>query len=276
MTARTVVITGASDGIGAAAARALSRAGHRVVVVGRSAAKTAALADELGAEHLVADFARLDDVRTLAAALLAAHPRIDVLANNAGAIFASERSTTPDGFESTFQVNYLAPFLLTELLHERLIASHATVINTSSVAGARFGRLDLADLQSERGYSPSRAYGASKLAQILHAKELDRRYGAQGLAAASFHPGGIASNFSTTDGSPWRFMYRSRLKNLILASTDKGADTLVWLAQTPPHQGWEPGGYYTRRKPGRTVPAADDATLAAGLWARSVELLGLG
>lgn len=276
MPARTVVITGASDGVGAAAARALTRAGDQVVVVGRSPDKTATVAAELGTDHLVADFSRLDDVRALAAALLADYPRIDVLANNAGAIFANERSTTPDGFESTFQVNYLAPFLLTELLHDRLVDSGATVINTSSVAGARFGRLDLADLQSERGYSPTRAYGASKLAQILHAKELDRRYGAQGLAAVSFHPGGIASNFSTDDGSPWRFMYRSRLKNLILASTDKGADTLVWLAQTPPHQGWEPGGYYTRRKPGRTVPAADDATLAAGLWARSVELLGLG
>jgi len=186
-------------------------------------------------------------VRALADALLAACPRIDVLANNAGAIFAGTRSTTVDGHESTFQVNYLAPFLLTELLHDRLVESRATVINTSSVAGARFGRLDLDDLQSEHGYSPSKAYGASKLAQILHAKELDRRYGALGLSAASFHPGGIASNFSTNEGSPWRFLYRSRLKNLLLASTAQGADTLVWLAQTPPHEGWEPGGYYVKR-----------------------------
>ncbi|MCG2803738.1 MAG: SDR family NAD(P)-dependent oxidoreductase [Cellulomonas sp.] len=276
MTARTVVLTGASDGIGAAAARALTAAGDHVVVVGRSPAKTAALAAELGTEHLVADFARLDEVRGLAEALLSAYPQVDVLANNAGAIFGATRTLTADGFESTFQVNYLAPFLLTELLHDRLVASRATVINTSSVAGARFGRLDLDDLQSSQGYSATRAYGSSKLAQILHAKELDRRYGADGLAAASFHPGGIASNFSTTEGSPWRFLYSSRLKNLVLNSTDKGADTLVWLAQTPPHEGWEPGGYYVKRRPGRVVSAADDAGLAAGLWERSVGLLGLG
>jgi NAD(P)-dependent dehydrogenase (short-subunit alcohol dehydrogenase family) len=275
MDARTIVVTGASDGIGAQAARELTAAGHRVVLVGRSPAKTSALAAELGADHLVADFSRLADVRALAAALLAGYPRIDVLANNAGAIFGSERSVTADGFESTFQVNYLAPFLLTELLHDRLVESGATVVNTSSVAGARFGRLDLADLQHERAYSAAKAYGSSKLAQILHAAELDRRYRPQGLAAASFHPGGIASNFSTEQGSPWRFLYGSRLKHLVLASTAQGADTLVWLAQTPPDQGWSSGGYYVKRRPGRTVAAAEDAELAAGLWQRSVAMLGL-
>ncbi|MCL2464932.1 MAG: SDR family NAD(P)-dependent oxidoreductase, partial [Micrococcales bacterium] len=115
MTSKTIVITGASDGIGAAAARALAARGHEVVVVGRDPGKTNAVADEISAERHVVDYARLDDVRALAAALADAHPRIDVLANNAGGI-NGKRRLTADGNERTFQINYLAPFLLTNLL----------------------------------------------------------------------------------------------------------------------------------------------------------------
>ncbi|MET0422262.1 MAG: SDR family NAD(P)-dependent oxidoreductase, partial [Actinoplanes sp.] len=124
---KTIVITGASDGIGAAAARQLHADGHRVVVVGRSAQKTEAVARGLGADHFIADFTRLEEVRKLAASLDAAYPRIDVLANNAGGVFG-ERAKTPDGFEKTFQINHLAPYLLTTLLSDKLLASRATVI----------------------------------------------------------------------------------------------------------------------------------------------------
>lgn len=124
---KTIVITGASDGIGAAAAGRLHRDGHRIVLVGRSPQKTEAVARELRADHFIADFTRLADVRTLAAELDASYPNIDVLANNAGGIFG-DRSKTIDGFEKTFQVNHLAPFLLTTLLRDKLIASSASVM----------------------------------------------------------------------------------------------------------------------------------------------------
>lgn len=205
---RTIVITGASDGIGAAAARRLHADGHRVVVVGRTPEKTRGLAGDLGVEHHVADFARLDDVRALAATLAERHERIDVLANNAGGLFG-ERTLTVDGFEKTLQVNHLAPFLLTALLMDTLLASGATVVNTSSVAAKAFARLDLDDLGNERAYHPRRAYGDSKLANILHARELQRRFGPRGLNAASFHPGGVATNFANDTTSRMRFAYHT-------------------------------------------------------------------
>src|ERR1700744_5674523 len=140
---QTIVITGASDGIGAAAARQLAARGERVVLAGRSPAKTAAVAAELNAPFHVADFADLAQVCELAGTLAAEYPRIDVLANNAGGIFGA-RALTPDGFEKTFQVNNLAPFLLTTLLLPTL---------TASSAAKNYGRIDLGDLQNEKKYS---------------------------------------------------------------------------------------------------------------------------
>ena len=147
MPERTIVITGASDGIGASAARTFARQGERVVVVGRSAEKTEAVANEIGADFFVSDFADLAQVRTLAAQLKEKYPRIDVLANNAGGIMGP-RELTVDGHEKTFQVNHLAPFLLTTELIDVLTASQATVINTSSVANSLFGKLDIDDLDA--------------------------------------------------------------------------------------------------------------------------------
>ena len=179
-TRKVIVITGASDGIGAAAARALSARGHRIVLVGRSREKTQRIAQELEQEFHVADFAELEQVRALAHLLLERHPRIDVLANNAGGVFGRNRQLTIDGHEVTFQVNYLAPFLLTSLLMERLIESRASVINTSSVANRAYGRIDLANLNGQKRYSPVTAYGNAKLAQILFTRELHHRYADRG------------------------------------------------------------------------------------------------
>ncbi|MEV7630748.1 SDR family NAD(P)-dependent oxidoreductase [Actinoplanes sp. NPDC089786] len=159
--AKTIVITGASNGIGAAAARRLTNAGHHVVIVGRSAQKTAAIAREIGADHHVADFSRLDDVRRLAAAVDARYAHVDVLANNAGAYFP-EPTRTVDGFQATFQVNHLAPFLLTRLLMDKLITSRAAVIQTSS-AGARMGRVDQDDFERDKNFNPRVAYATAKL-----------------------------------------------------------------------------------------------------------------
>ncbi len=219
--------------------RALSAAGDRVVVVGRSGQKTKAIAGELGAEYLLADFARLDQVRGLAAELKEKYPRIDVLANNAGGIMG-RRGLTADGHEKTFQVNHLAPFVLTTLLLDVLVECKARVINTSSAANSFFGRLDIDDLDAEKKYGTNRAYGNAKLANILFTKELERRYGGQGLTTAAFHPGGVATNFSAESNSPMRFAYKGIVRRFML-TPEQGADTLVWLATTRPGTDWISG-----------------------------------
>jgi NAD(P)-dependent dehydrogenase (short-subunit alcohol dehydrogenase family) len=267
---RTIIITGASDGIGAAAARELHAAGDTVVVVGRSPQKTGASARELGVEHHVSDFSCLDQVRTLGAALLAAHPRIDVLANNAGGIMA-ERELTVDGNEKTLQVNHLAPFLLTELLLPRLVESRGSVITTSSAAARVFGSIDIDDLGNERGYSPNKAYGDAKLANILFTRELARRFGDEGVSAAAFHPGLVGTSFGTGSTSPLRVLYR--FFGRFMLSPEKGADTLVWLATSTPRTDWENGAFYTKRAISGTNPQADDAALATALWERSAALV---
>jgi NAD(P)-dependent dehydrogenase (short-subunit alcohol dehydrogenase family) len=272
MVSKTIVLTGASDGIGAAAARKLTADGHRLVLVGRSKAKTTAIADELVADYYLADFAELASVRALAATLLERYPRIDVLANNAGGIFAKERALTVDGHEMTFQVNYLAPFLLTDLLIDRLIESKATVINTSSVAHQRYGDLKIDDLDAARSYQATKAYGNAKLAQVLYTKELVRHFGSQGVSAVSFHPGNIATNFSNEAATPFRMVYATALRHF-LGSPEKGADTLVWLCEGTPNKDWTPGEYYVKRKPHRTNKQVGDTALAAQLWERSTQML---
>lgn len=273
MPERTIVITGASDGIGAAAARVLAATGDHVVIVGRSPQKTAAVAAELGVASYVADFARLDEVRELAATLLAEHPRIDVLANNAGGIMG-DRTETIDGHEKTFQVNHLAPFLLTTLLLDRLVDSQARVITTSSVANRLFGHLEIDDLDARTGYRPNKAYGDAKLANILFTRELSRRYSPAGISAASFHPGGVATNFAADSTSPMRIVYTSVLKRLLI-SPEKGADTLVWLATSEPGSQWVSGEYYEKRKIAKANAQASDADLARELWDRSAAMVAL-
>jgi NAD(P)-dependent dehydrogenase (short-subunit alcohol dehydrogenase family) len=270
MAGKTIVLTGASDGIGRAAARLLRARGDDVVVVGRSAGKTGELARELDADHHVADFTHLDEVRALAATLLERHPVIDVLVNNAGGIMGS-RATTPDGHESTFQVNHLAPFLLTTLLLPRLTQSHATVVVTSSRLNVG-ARLDLDDLDAVRNYSGMRAYSNSKLANILFTRELQRRHGEDGIEAVSFHPGVVATNFSGGTNSLARLMYRTPLKRILL-TPEQGADTLVWLATSTPGTDWTPGGHYEKRRPAATHKLADDPGAARLLWERSEAML---
>lgn len=272
MSKRTIVITGASDGIGAAAARNLSRRGDRVVIVGRSATKTRQIADELSADFVVADFADLSEVRSLAATLLERCPRIDVLANNAGGIMG-QRETTVDGNEKTFQVNHLAPFLLTNLLMDRLVQGGASVINTSSAANSLLGNLVIGDLNATSGYSANKAYGDAKLANILFTTELHRRFNEQGVSSAAFHPGGVATGFATGSTSVMRLVYTSWLKRF-LKTPEQGADTLVWLATTTPGVDWMSGKYYDKRRVAKANKQAADGALARELWDRSLELVG--
>lgn len=272
MTARTIVITGASDGIGASAARTLSKQGERVVVVGRSAEKTGRIAREIGADHFVCDFAELAQVRQLTAQLKEKYPRIDVLANNAGGIMG-QRGLTVDGHEKTFQINHLAPFLLTTGLMEVLTASRASVINTSSAANALYGKMDLNDLGTAARYSANLAYGNAKLANILFTAELHNRYQAAGISTAAFHPGVVATNFAADTTSPFRFFYRSFLNRFML-SPEQGADTLVWLATATPGQDWISGAYYAKRALAKANRQAYDPELARELWERSAGLVG--
>ncbi|GAA3034336.1 SDR family NAD(P)-dependent oxidoreductase [Microbacterium dextranolyticum] len=272
---RTIVITGASDGIGAAAARQLHDAGETVVVVGRSAEKTRAVAESLGAPWHLADFAELDQVRALAQTLRETYPRIDVLANNAGGVFG-ERTLTADGFERTFQVNHLAGFLLTQLLRDRLIESGASVIQTSSVAARAFSRFDIDDLQAERRYTSSTAYGNAKLANILFTTELARRLGGRGVSAVAFHPGAIASGFAGSSTGLWHWMYTNPVASRLLTSVDVGGSRLAWLALGTPGVDWQSGKYYANNRPARTSRLAADPLLARRLWEKSAELVGVG
>lgn len=271
---RTIVITGASDGIGAAAAAQLHEAGERVVVVGRDPQKARAVAGRLGAPWHVADYGELSQVRDLAAELLDSYRRIDVLANNAGGIFRG-REETADGFEKTFQVNHLGGFLLTNLLLDRLRESSASVIQTSSVAARRLARFDIDDLQGTTRYSASAAYGNAKLANVLFTKELQRRYGPSGVNAVAFHPGAVASSFAAASTGAWRWMYTNPVMRRLMTSPELGGSRLTSLALGRPGVDWEPGEYYARNRVARTHRLADDPVLAERLWNRSADLVGL-
>jgi NAD(P)-dependent dehydrogenase (short-subunit alcohol dehydrogenase family) len=272
---KTIVITGASDGIGAAAARRLTQAGHSLVLVGRSEQKTRRIGEELGVPFLTADFADLGQVRGLAAQLLVEAPTVDVLVNNAGGIFG-DRARTVDGFEKTLQVNHLAPFLLTNLLMPALLAGDASVINTSSAAARLFGNIDLEDLNNDRRFSANKAYGDSKLANVLFTKELHRRFHADGLSAAAFHPGPVATGFASDSTSVMRWIYQTPLRHVAgLISPDAGAQTLIWLAETTPGADWQSGEFYEKLRVARTNPQAADADLARAFWDRSAQFVGL-
>ncbi len=272
---RTVIVTGGSDGIGAAAARILARQGDHVIVIGRSATKTRAIAAELGTECHVADFACLDQVRELAGELQARHPRIDVLLNNAGLIAGARRTVTDDGHELTFQVNHLAPFLLTMLLKDRLSAAQGRVITTSSQAStARGARVVIDDLDMADGYDGLRAYKASKLANVLFTRELARRWEPLRVSAAAMHPGLVRSQWGRSGPIAVRVAVSSPLR-LVMRSPERGADTLVWLSTSVPGKDWQSGGYFADREPATAKADANDEALAQALWDRSALMCGL-
>src|SRR3954447_7587967 len=246
----TVVLTGATRGIGRAAAIDLARRGAEVALVGRDPERVRATADEARAagggapvhEHAAA-LARLDEVRRLAAELLERHPRIDVLANNAGAMF-SLRHLTPDGFEQTFALNHLAPFLLTNLLLERLVGCRARVVTTASDAH-KGGVLDLDDLNAERGrFRAGRAYATSKLCNVLFTRELQRRRPER--RQNCLRPGVIRSGFARNDGALVRA--GATVAGVFMGSPERGARSLVWLALDP-SGGQLRGRYVEKQRP---------------------------
>ncbi|MCP3427269.1 SDR family NAD(P)-dependent oxidoreductase [Rothia sp. AR01] len=277
MDRRTIVLTGASDGIGAAAARTLAAHGHRLLLVGRSPEKTRAVAEEVGAEHFVADFARLEEVRTLAAALRERlDGGLDVLANNAGGIFGA-REMTEDGNEYTLQVNHLAPFLLTHLLMDPLTAGGGgAVVSTSSIAARYFGRLRMEDLDNARRYSSRKAYGDAKLANILFTRGLHERFHERGLGAMAFHPGVVATNFASASNSVLRWAYHTPLKRLLTITAEEGGSNLTWAVEGTPGEDWDSGVFYDQRVPARSLnPQVLDDVLVDRFWEASAERVGL-
>jgi NAD(P)-dependent dehydrogenase (short-subunit alcohol dehydrogenase family) len=268
-----VVLTGATRGIGRAAAIELAGQGAELALVGREPERVTAVAEEITAagggapvhQH-VADLSLMSEVRTLAGELRERYERINVLANNAGALFAS-RKQTAEGFERTFALNHLAPFLLTNLLRDRLAGGR--VVTTASDAH-RSGLLDLDDLQSESSYAAMRVYGTSKLCNILFTRELARR--APELHANCFHPGVVRTGFGKNDNGIWKVL--TTLGGPFFRSPERGARALVWLALS--HQAAPLTGQYIEdEKVVAPSAQAQDETLAHGLWARSAELVGL-
>jgi NAD(P)-dependent dehydrogenase (short-subunit alcohol dehydrogenase family) len=273
---KTIVITGASSGIGRAAAAELAERGARVAVVGRNPQRTAAVAASIGGAAFQADFARFDDVRTLAEALLARYETIDVLANNAGAL-VSRRTDTADGHEQTIQVNHLSPFLLTSLLLPRLVETASAgrpvrVISTASAAN-RWGRLRLEDLdwRRRRWMGGWRAYGSAKVATILFTRELARRTAGTGVDAYSFHPGFVTTGFGA-DSRTMKLAVMVGFGGYGL-TPEAGAAPLVELASAE-RLAMPSGTYFDGlRANGRTARQAGDDALASGLWDLSERLV---
>ena len=268
---RVVVVTGASSGIGAAAAVELAGRGATVVPVGRDAARLERIARRVGGEPLRADFASLRQVRELARELLERHARIDVLVNNAGLV-TGRRELTEDGYEKTFAVNHLAPFLLTNLLLERLRASAPARVVTTSSGAHGAGRLDFDDLQSERSWSMMRAYGTSKLANVLFTRGLAVRVDAAEVTANCLHPGVINTRLGRGAGRLAGLAWTAGRP--LMRSPASGAATIVYLA-TSEEGGQVTGGYYESSRPAGTSAAASDPDLADRLWHESARLVGL-
>jgi NAD(P)-dependent dehydrogenase (short-subunit alcohol dehydrogenase family) len=275
MQGKTVVITGATSGIGKVAAEQLAAMGARIVLIARSKARGQVTLAQLraaapGPAHKVhyADLSRISEMKRVAAEIAAEEPRIDVLINNAGAMFANRR-LTEDRLEYTFALNHMAYFVVTEGLRARLIASAASrIVNTAS--GAHQGAsLDFDDLQSSRGYSPMKAYGRSKLCNILFTRELARRLQGTGVTANCLHPGFVATRFGDEAGGLIsRFVSFAKL---FAISPAKGAETLVYLASSPSVAGIT-GAYFYQCRTAQPSSAGKDDQAALRLWERSAEL----
>jgi NAD(P)-dependent dehydrogenase (short-subunit alcohol dehydrogenase family) len=274
---KTVLVTGATSGIGKETARGLVEMGARVVIVGRNPRKAEEAAAQLRAagpgtvEVLLADFASLAEVRDLGKTVAERYPRLDVLVNNAG-VFRLRRELTRDGFEETFGVNHLAPFLLTnELLPVLTAGAPARIVTVAS--GAHMGaRLDFDNLQGERGFRSWSAYGRSKLANIMFTYALSRRVEGSGVTANCLHPGAVATNLGSGNRLPNRVVMT--LMRPFFLSAAKGAETPTYLASSPEVEGVT-GKYFERKRERRSSRVSYDEEAQERLWRVSAELTGL-
>lgn len=281
---KTILITGATGGIGLEAAVALAGTGARVVITGRNRARIdaalAAIRTRTGGstEALQADFASQAAVRQLATDFTAQHDRLDVLVNNAGSVNAT-RTLTRDGIETTFAVNYLAPFLLTHLLLPTLRASiPARIVNVASVAHTR-GTLDFDNLNFDRGYTTMRAYSRSKLADVLFTRELARRLEGSGITVNALHPGTVGTgiwNHGAPDSAWKRALFKAVFApaKWFMLSPARGAETILYAATSPDLAG-RSGLYLEKNRPKSPSALARDDALARRLWDASARLTHL-
>jgi len=276
MNGKVCVVTGATSGIGKAAATALARMGAQIVLVGRDQGRTEATAAEIGANAAVppkaeiADLASMEQVHALAGRL-GSLERIDVVVNNAGLVLG-ERRVTEDGFEHVFAVNHLAPFLLTNLLLPRLTGSAPARVVTVTSDAHSAANLDLDDPNLEHGWDSWRSYANSKLANILFTRELARRLDGTGVTANCAHPGVVRTGFGR-EGKPLLRLGTTIARPFFL-SPERGAYTIVYLASSPDVAG-ETGGYYVKRQRREPSAAARDDAAARRLWDISEKLTGL-
>jgi NAD(P)-dependent dehydrogenase (short-subunit alcohol dehydrogenase family) len=276
MKGKICVVTGATSGIGKAAATALAGLGATVVLVGRDRGRTEAVAAEIGSagasppQTQIADLASMEQVRGLAERL-AGLERIDVLINNAGLVLR-ERRITPDGFEHVFAVNHLAPFLLTNLLLPKLTGSAPARVVTVTSDAHSAARLDLDDPNLERGWDSWRSYANSKLANILFTRELARRLDGTGVTANCAHPGVVRTGFGR-DARPL-LKLGITIGRAFMLSPERGADTIVYLASSP-DVAEQTGGYYVKRQLREPSAAARDDAAARKLWEISEKMTGL-
>ncbi|MDR3506971.1 MAG: SDR family oxidoreductase [Caulobacteraceae bacterium] len=274
---KVVVVTGGTSGIGQVAAEALAGQGARIVLVARDQGRADAALGRLraagpGLAHGVhlANLASIADTRRVAAQIAAAEPRIDVLINNAGALF-NHRQLSPEGLEMTFAVNHMAYFVLTQGLRERLVATPGARVVSTASAAHQGARLDFDDLQSARNYRGFAVYGRSKLANILFTRELSRRLEGTGVTANCLHPGFVATRFGDRSGGLVQAIMP--LAKLFAVTPQQGGDTIIYLASAPQVVTISGLYFYKRQAISPTREGQDDAA-AARLWAESERLAG--
>jgi NAD(P)-dependent dehydrogenase (short-subunit alcohol dehydrogenase family) len=278
MGGKTVLITGGTSGIGKATAVALAAMGANVVVVGRNPERGGAAVEEIKAqshsgsvELMLADLSVQAQLRRLAKEFLRRHDRLDMLANNAGLV-QSKRTETPDGIETTLAINHLAPFLLTNLLIERLEQSAPSRVITVSSEAQRWGNMDFEDMQSRRKYRGFPVYGMTKLANIMFTYELAERLDGTGVSANCLHPGSVDTNFGKNNRDAMALFFRTF--KLFMRSPEQGADTLIWLSSSFEVDGVS-GKYFSDRKEIEAKKVAYDPAARRRLWEISEDLTGV-
>lgn len=279
MQGKTIVITGATSGIGEVAAHSLAEQGARIVFVARDPERAeatlrrlrTAAPDQAHAFH-VADLSRLSEMQRVAQQIAGAERRIDVLINNAGAIFPA-RELTQDGLERTFATNHLAYFVLTNLLLDRLRATPGARIVSTSSGAHRGAKLDFADLQSQNGYRAFGVYGRSKLMNILFTRELARRLAGTGVSANCLHPGFVATRFG--DSGRGVMSVGLKMAKKFALTPEAGARTIIYLASSPEVEGVT-GKYFYQCKPATPSREAQNDEDARRLWTLSAQLAGVG
>jgi NAD(P)-dependent dehydrogenase (short-subunit alcohol dehydrogenase family) len=278
LTTKTCLITGATSGIGLATALALAKMGMTTILAGRSEERcqeaVARIQSETGnpnVDYLLADLSVQAQVRSLAAEFKSRYDRLDVLVNNAGAIFFF-RQLSPDGIEMTFAVNHLAYFLLTDLLLEPIKASApARIVNVAS--NSHYGQhLDFEDLELKRGYNPGKAYGRSKLANLYFTYELARSLDGTGVTVNAMHPGFVRTNMAANNG--WLVRLFLPLVHLSSLTPEQGARTVVYLATSPDVEGVT-GKFFVHEREVASDPVSYDESVAQRLWEVSEEMAGL-